>query len=775
MSGRVIHSHSSHWGVFDAEVEDGQLVAVHPYPGDPDPSPILTNIPGSVRHPTRITQPMVRAGWLDRGPGPDTRRGAEHFVPVSWETVTELLANELRRVVESHGPQAIYGGSYGWASAGRFHHAQSQIHRFLNGLGGYTYSVHSYSLGAAEVIFPHVFGSFWDMLGRATAWPTIVEQTDLFVCFGGLPLKNAAVKPGGIGRHHVRDHLRRAAERGVEFVLFSPLRDDLPDFVQAEWHPLVPGSDVAVMLALAHTLITERLHDTAFLDRYCVGFDRFERYVLGRDDGQPKTPEWAAQISEVPADTIRALARRMAAHKTFITMSWSLQRTEFGEQVPWMGATLAAMLGQIGLPSGGFGFGYSSTSLAGSAPLRFRFPGLSQGTNTVSTFIPVARIADMLLQPGEPFDYDGQRLTYPDIRLVYWCGGNPFHHHQHLARLRRAFARPDTIVVHDPFWTAMARNADIVLPCTITLERNDIGWNENDSTLVAMRQALEPHAQARSDYAIFSDLAAKLGTFDQFTEGRTEMDWLRHMYDTWRTTASQHGVDVPVFDAFWAEGYIEQTWSDDREVFLAAFRADPVGAPLATPSGRIEIFSETIDSFGYANCPGHPTWLEPVEWHGGARARQFPLLLIANNPSTRLHSQLDVGATSQASKVQGREPIRLNPADAAARGIAAGDIVRVFNDRGSCLAGAVLSDAVRPRVAQLSTGAWYDPLDPTDVDAMCVHGNPNVLTLDKGTSSLAQGCTGQHVLVEIERWNASVPAIRVHTPPPIERRDNLSE
>ena len=773
MSARSTHSHSSHWGVFEAEVEDGQVVAVHPYLYDTDPSDILNNIPGSVRHPTRITQPMVRAGWLDRGPGPDDRRGAEPFVPVSWETATELLATELRRVVEQHGSQAIYGGSYGWASAGRFHHAQSQVHRFLNGLGGYTYSVHSYSMGAAEVIFPHVVGDYWNMLQRGTAWSTIVEQTDLFVCFGGLPLKNTAVKPGGVGRHRVPGHLRRAAERGVEFVLFSPLRDDLPDSVNATWHPLVPGTDVAVMLALAHTLMTERLHDTAFLDRYCVGFERFERYVLGQEDGQPKTPEWAAQLSQIPAETIRDLARRMAARSTFITMSWSLQRTEFGEQAPWMGMTLAAMLGQIGLPSGGFGFGYSSTSMVGSPPLRVKFPSLSQGRNGVSAFIPVARIADLLLQPGEEFDYDGRRLTYPDIRLVYWCGGNPFHHHQHLSRLRRAFARPDTIVVHDPFWTAMARNADIVLPSTMTLERNDIGWNENDSTIVAMRQAVEPIGQARSDYEIFADLAARLGFADQFTEGRDEMDWLRHLYDTWQAAASKRGIEVPPFDAFWEEGYLEQDWSDDHEVLFSAFRADPEGAPLPTPSGRIEIFSETIDGFGYADCRGHPTWFAPTEWPGGERAAQFPLLLIANNPSTRLHSQLDVGATSQASKVRGREPIRLHPTDAAARGIADGEVVRVFNDRGSCLAGVIVSDAVRPGVAQLSTGAWYDPLNPADVDAMCVHGNPNVLTMDKGTSSLAQGCTGQHVLVEVERWTAPLPEIKVSIPPPIEPRNGM--
>jgi biotin/methionine sulfoxide reductase len=154
-------------------------------------------------------------------------------------------------------------------------------------------------------------------------------------------------------------------------------------------------------------------------------------------------------------------------------------------------------------------------------------------------------------------------------------------------------------------------------------------------------------------------------------------------------------------------------------------------------------------------------------------AEGYPLHLVANNPTTRLHSQLDVGAFSQASKVQGREPIRIHPVDAAHRGIESGDVVRVFNDRGSCLAGAVVSDAVRPRVVQLSTGAWYDPLDPADPDAMCVHGNPNVLTFDRGTSKLAQGCSGQHALVEVARWMGPLPPIRAYDPPPTDRRPGL--
>jgi biotin/methionine sulfoxide reductase len=186
---------------------------------------------------------------------------------------------------------------------------------------------------------------------------------------------------------------------------------------------------------------------------------------------------------------------------------------------------------------------------------------------------------------------------------------------------------------------------------------------------------------------------------------------------------------------------------------------------VPTPSGRIELFSATIDAFGYDDCPAHPTWLEPVEWLGSERATRFPLHLIANQPTPRLHGQLDAGNHSQASKVAGREPIRIHPDDARARGIDDGDVVRVFNDRGACLAGAIITDEVRPQVVNLSTGAWFDPIDPTADLVTCAHGNPNVLTTDRGTSRLAQGSTGQHVLVQIERFEGKPPPVRAHQPP----------
>jgi biotin/methionine sulfoxide reductase len=325
-------------------------------------------------------------------------------------------------------------------------------------------------------------------------------------------------------------------------------------------------------------------------------------------------------------------------------------------------------------------------------------------------------------------------------------------------------AKVDSIVVHDPFWTASARHADIVIPSTVTLERNDIGCSQNDSWLAAMQAAIPVHQQARNDYDSFTDLASALGAGEAFTEGRDEMGWLRHMYETWRADVAAHGHQFPDFDSFWAEGYVELPF-DESNVLFAGFRADPAGARLTTPSGKIELFSETIDGFGYDSCLGHPAWFPRCEWLGSERAEAYPLLMIANNPKTRLHSQLDIGEYSQASKIQGREPIRIRPDDAVKRGINDGDIVRVYNDRGGFLAGVIISDELRPSVVQISTGAWYDPLDPADPDSICVHGNPNALTLDIGTSSLAQGCSGQHSLVQIERWDGPLPKISVLGPP----------
>lgn len=747
---------ATHWGIHEVEREPGRAPRLRPYRHDPDPNPIgLDALDASVAR-LRVRRPAVRQGWLEGGAGGRTRnRGEESFVEVDWPIATALVAAEIERVRTTHGNAAIFGGSYGWSSAGRFHHAQSHVHRFLNVLGGYVRSVDSYSLGAGRALMPAIVAPMDELNASHTSWEMLEGHTELFVAFGGLPLKNTRVSSGGAGDHRARGGLRRLAAGGTRFVNIGPVRDNLETGGPVEWIPIRPNTDTALMLALAHVVLGDPRFDRTFLDRCCTGFDRFVPYLTGAADGVAKDPAWAEAITGVPAARIEALARDMLGSRTMVNSAYALQRAAHGEQPFWMTVTLAAMLGQIGLPGGGFGLGYGSMNTQGSAHAAFSGPSLPQGRNAVDAFIPVARIADMLLHPGAPFTYRGETCTYPDIRLVYWAGGNPFHHHQDLARLRRAWRRPETIVVHEQFWTPSARHADIVLPATTALERDDIGFATREGHMIAMRKAVEPPGEARDDHAIFAAIAAALGAGEAFTEGLDAQGWLRRLYGESVGRAATAGIELPDFETFWERGILAFGAEKRPTIMLAEFRRDPERHPLETPSGRIEIHSETIAGFGLPDCPGHPVWREPFEWLGGAGARRHPLHLLSDQPERRLHSQLDHAPHSRDGKIRGREPVYLNPDDAAARGIASGHVVELFNDRGHCLAGAVLSDAIMPGVARLATGAWFDPWTGGDR-----HGNPNVLTLDRGASSYSQGCAAQTCLVEARPFTDNLPPVR---------------
>lgn len=751
---------STHWGTYAVEANGGRVKALHPFSEDPDPSRIGPGILDVLDGPTRIDGPMVRKGWLENGPGHGEGRGREPFIRVSWEEAERLAGDELDRVRDTFGNRAIFGGSYGWASAGRFHHAQSQLHRFLNCIGGYTSSINTYSFAAGEVILPHVLGGFFEFVYPGTGWRSVIENTRLFVAFGGVPLKNGQIAQGGIGRHRQRDAMREATEAGIRFVNISPMRSDVMEEASAEWLAPRPSSDTAILLGLAHTLLSEERHDQAFLDRYCSGFDRFAAYLDGSQDGVAKTADWAAEISGLDAVRLRALAREMASQRSMISLSWSLTRQDHGEQPFFAGVALAAMLGQIGLPGGGFGLGYSATNAVGNEYTMGPWAALPQGQNPVRDFIPVARIADMLLNPGGEFTYDGQQLTYPDIRLIYWAGGNPFHHHQDLNRLAKAWAQPETIIVNEWCWNGLARHGDILLPCTTHLEREDIAMTSRDGFIVHMERAVPPTGQVRTDYDIFTGIARRMGAAEAFTEGREPAEWIEHLYARSRQRAAEAGIDIPTLPELRERRWFEVAPPKTPKINLAEFRADPRANPLRTPTGRIELWSEALESFAVADCPAHPAWIEPVEWLGNAD--RFPLHLISNQPDRKLHSQLDHGSYSRDGKIDGREPVVINPEDATARGIAGGDAVRVFNDRGACYCGAVIDDAIRPGVIRISTGAWFDP----DGEGACRHGNPNVLTMDKGTSGLAQGPIAHSCLVEIEKAS-NPPEVRAFDPPEI--------
>jgi biotin/methionine sulfoxide reductase len=762
---------ATHWGNYLVERSEDGAVRVAPAPQDREPSPIGRSLADSQDPRCRIARPAVRLGYYQHRRASDTAlRGREPFVEVSWEEALDLTAEALLAARSTGGNRAIYAGSYGWASAGRFHHAQGQIHRFMQMFGGYTDSRDSYSLAAAEVLIPHVLGmSAYSAGMQSPSTREIAEHCRRIVFFGGAAARNMQVNPGGIGCHDAQAHFGALRAAGIDIVNISPIRDDVLDSVAPRWVPCRPNSDVAIMLGMIHTLLEENLHDRGFVEKYCTGFDRFAEYVLGRTDGQPKDAAWAAGLSEVPAEEIRGLARLMARERCLVGVTFSLQRAEHGEQTYWAAWALGAALGHIGLPGGGvlMGSGVSKMNTMQRRYLPFAVGTIPQQPNPVEDFIPVARVTQMLEQPGGTCRYNGRTLTFPCIDLVYWVGGNPFHHHQDINRLRRAWRQPKTIITHEINWTTTARMADIVLPCTTPLEREDFAGGSMDHWLTPMRRVLEPYREARDDYAIFSGLARRVGIAGQFTEGRDARQWVEHLWNVTRNNAAAAGITLPDFDTFYAGPPLDlRPMLQERAPVLERFRADPRAHPLRTPSGRIEIFSQTIADFGYPDCVGHPAWYDKQEWLGSARARRFPLHLMSNQPRTRLHSQLDHGSTSQDSKIRGREPLRLHPADAAERGIRDGDIVRVFNDRGAFLAGAHLSDALRRGVVQISTGAWYDILDPADPLSLEIHGNPNAVTNDIGTSSLAQGPSANSCLVEIEKYSGALPPLRVFSPPP---------
>ena len=766
---------TSHWGTYRVVSKDGKPVSLRGFEDDPAPTQIGQAAIDALNSPCRIGKPAIRKDWLENRLNCDrTHRGRDSFVEVEWDRALDLVAEELNRVRDNHTNESIFAGSYGWASAGRFHHAQSQLRRFMNLFGGSTTSKDSYSYSSGEVILPHIAGSMTRFLIDHTSWKSIAEGAKLLVAFGGMARRNAQINSGGAGRHEQHQDMMLARQNGVEFVNVSPIENDVASELDAQWLPVRPNTDTALMLAIAHTLIINNLHKVDFLDRYCEGFDVFQTYLLGDNDQQPKDANWASDITGISSDDIQALAERMGSTKTLINVSWSLTRQQYGEQAYWMAVVLAAMLGDIGKSGLGFGIGLGAVNGVGSHRSHLPWAALPTGDNPVDTFIPVARITDMLSKPGEPYSYNGNKYTYPDIRLVYWAGGNPFHHHQDLNRFRKAWQNVETVIVHETVWNPLAKHADIVLPAAVGLERSDIAGSPRDGYLFHTEQVAEPFNSAQTDHNIFRQLAKRLSAkgdsntnFEaKFTEGKNSEQWIQLLYEQSRQRGEDIGVILPNYDDFLKEGVFSLSEPEQPKTLLSDFRADPEKYSLQTPSGRIEIFSQVIADFNLDDNPGHPVWNTPVEWLGSCKTLKFPFHMISHQPARRLHSQLDDSAYSRAGKQHGREPCRINTEDAKARDIADGDLIKVFNDRGSLISVACLDIGVRSGVLAIATGAWYDP--DWDNDSLCCkHGNPNVLTADVPSSELVQGPSAQTCLVDIVKFSGVPPKVTAFNLPTI--------
>ncbi|MDR3535689.1 MAG: trimethylamine-N-oxide reductase TorA [Acetobacteraceae bacterium] len=767
----------SHWGAFYGRVEGGRFTAIRPWEKDPRPSPNLPGILDSVYSPTRIKYPMVRRAFLEKGPGamPETR-GDGDFVRVSWDQALDLVAKELKRVDAAHGPSGTFAGSYGWKSPGKLNNCRTLLYRMFNARGtSFVNATGDYSTGASQVIMPHVVGSL-EVYEQQTVWPVVVRDSQLVVFWGADPYTTNDIS-WGVADHGAYEGLKALKDSGKKVICIDPVRTETCRTLNAEWIAPRPQTDVALMLGIAHTLYTEKLHDEKFLADYTTGFEKFLPYLLGTDDKTPKTAEWAAAICDVPADTIRDLAHRFAANRTMLASGWSVQRQHHGEQVHWMLVTLACMLGQIGSPGGGFGLSYHYASGGAPSATAPVLTGISDGSKTGgaawmssagAASIPLSRVSEMLLHPGETFDFNGKKAQYPDVKLVYWVGGNPFAHHQDRNHMVEAWRKLETFIVQDFQWTATARHADIVLPATSAYERNDIEvvGDYSSSHILAMKQVIDPVFEARSDYDIFTAICDRFGKAREFTEGRSEMDWLRSFYEAALLQAKAKKIGMPDFDTFWKAGVVAFPIDVAAMNFVrhAKFREDPLLEPLGTPSGKIEIYSRNIEKMAYDDCPPHPTWMEPAERLGGPDAK-FPLHIATSHPHGRLHSQLAGTVLRKGYTVADREPCLINPKDAASRGIADGDVVRVFNDRGQILAGARITEDMRPGVIRVNEGGWYDPVDPATPGSLCKYGDVNVLTIGIGTSKLAQGNCGHTAIGDIEKYKGVAPPVTVFTAP----------
>ena len=758
---------STHWGTYETSKKNGKNIKINKWSKDPNPSDFGLGFLESATDDLRINQPHIRKEWLKDRDNIKNLRGLDEFVPVSWKEAIDITASELQNIKNNFGNNSIYAGSYGWASAGRFHHAKSQLNRFFNLFGGFSSSLQSYSYAAAQTLLPHIVGhDLYSFLDEHNTWNTLEKECDLIVMFGGMPLKNSQVSAGGVGKHITEIALRKCIESGTKFINISPNSNDSAKFLNAKQISIIPNTDTALMLSLAYILIVSNNYDQKFIEEYTNGFNEFKSYVLGENNNQPCTPEWASNITSIPVETIKWLGKEISKNKTMISISWSLQRASAGEQPLWMGITLASMLGHIGTEGGGIGFGYSSVNSTGDVFKKIPWKSLPQGKNKIKDFIPVARITDMLEKPNEFFQYDGKKLKYPNIKLIYWAGGNPFHHHQDLNRLVKAWQIPKTIIVNEIWWNAQARHADIILPANTALERNDIMLNPRDPTIIANKKTISSIGESKSDFEIFSCLADKLGFENSFTENKSELDWLKYLWNESKKVSEEMNLKLPEFDKFWEDGFFEVPIEKTKKIMFKDFRDNPKINALNTPSGKIEITSSTIKNYNLKDCKGHPTWIEPYEWLG--RKEKFPLHLLSNQPEYRLHGQLDNAEYSLKNKIKDREPVLINVEDAKERNIENNDIVLIFNKRGRVLAGARLSDEIMKGVLVLSTGAWFDPDYEINTD---LHGNPNVLTKDIGTSQLSQAPTSHTCLVEIRKAKQNeIKKVKIFLKPKMQKK-----
>lgn len=715
-----------------AHVKDGKVIRI-----STDETPDSASMPqlraclkgratrNRLYHPDRLKYPMKRAG----------RRGEANFQRISWDDAVEVIAANLRRTLDRHGPASVYI-QYGTGDCGAVS-GVAAARRLMNLLGGYLGYYNSYSSACLRYTAPFVTG-----YRDTNSYQTLV-QSKLIVLNGFNPAET-------VFETNSNYYLSQAREAGAKIIVIDPRYTETAATFADEWLPLRPTTDTALFLAMAHVIITGNLLDQGFLDRYCIGFDEdhmpsgvpagesFRSYVLGLQDHLPKTPDWAAPITGIDANAIRNLAREYATTKPAqLLQGLGPQRHAHGEQSVRAGIVLACMTGNLGIPGGGWGGGEGGRSLG------LGTGDLPAGPNPVKARIPVFLWTDAIVRGTEMTAEDGvQGGPLPsNIKFIFNLASNTLvNQHADVNRTIRILEDEklvECIVVSDQFMTPSARFADVLLPADHSLERDDLGfpWS-GEKYVVFGNKVVDPPSECRHEYWWFNRVAEKLGIGDKFSEGKTREDWLKQIVD--RAKESN-----PAFPS-WEELARTGLYREEPEAYVAFEKEirDPAGHPFRTPSGKIEIFSKVLYDMNKPDITGVPKYIPAWEGPEDPLTKKYPLQCIGPHYKRRTHSVFDENAWMEEAEPQ---VMWISPQDAEARGIKDGTRVRVFNDRGALIIPARVTKRVRPGVVAIPQGAWYTP----GKDGVCRRGCINVLTSQRPTP-LAHGNAQHTILVEVQ-------------------------
>ena len=644
-----------------------------------------------VYHPDRLQHPLRRTG----------PRGSGQFERISWDEALEEVARQMLRVRATYGNAAILDASRSGSLS--MLHGRSAALRFLYMFGGCTELWSNMSAEAEVFAVRMTFGAkaVYKSAGRE---PTDYVNSKLILMWGWSPGDGTF----GTGTWQ---YLRQAKKQGVRIVCVDPRRTRSSTVLADEHIFIQPSTDAAALIAMAYVIASEGLHDQAYCDAHVLGFDEahlppgappgasYLSYLNGATDGVKKTPEWAAEITGIPAETIRRLAIEFATTKpAALQCGYAPGRTAYGEQFHRAAYALAAMTGNVGVTGGNSGVSNGATGRTGIKS----FPA---GTNPIDARVASPLLADLLAR--------GKSGGYPaDIKLIYSVGGDLFNQAPNVNKMVRSLDGVEFLVVQDHFLTPTAQYADIVLPATTFWERNDVHtpWAGAGHYAIFMKQAIEPMHECRNDMDIMADLARRVGIEGYNDKG--EMAWLREL--------TKDAVDD--FEAFAENGVARFAAPEDAVAFAREIR-DPANHKFTTPSGKIEIYSMAMaanpDPYGLGPMPPIPTWVPPFR-----EGTSYPLKLLTPKSRARTHS---IHSNQPVLGRVDRDDIWLHPADAGARAIADGDLVRVFNDFGSVVLPARVTDRIAQGAVSIKEGAWFTP----DGEGTDTRGCANVLTDDR--------------------------------------------